>query len=268
VVEEAVPATALQHFQEDIERARALIDLAETKPAGTVAARLIRGDVLRSAWMFSVGALDAYFCDAYSDVIAYTIISKNRHAEQNPPGLALPDFFLKVKFPIRAILEPYDVNTNWRWRMAAREMMTFENVLSIETVQKLFNPFFRDGRKFFYSLLPNWIAHPNATRRLFGISGAAFAPLAGNDRQQALRLARDQFEDRFEALIQRRHDCIHNCDRPRMAPQPLSSTRAVRRVADDVEFLVRRFDEHCNVEFREFLLGLGCPVPIVNLTGY
>jgi hypothetical protein len=263
-----VPATALQHFQEDIARARALIDLADPMPTGTTPDRLIRGDVLRSAWMFCVGALDAYFCDAYTDVIAYAIISKNRHAEQNPPGFALPDFFLKVKFPIRAILEPYDVNHNWRWRMAAREMMTYENVLSIETVQKLFNPFFRDGRKFFYSLLPTWIAHPNATRRLFGITGAAFAPLAGHDRDQALRRAREQFEDRFETIIRRRHDCIHNCDRPRMAPQPLSSTRAVRRVTDDVEFLIRRFDEHCNVEFREFLLGLGCPVPIVNLTGY
>jgi len=263
-----VPVTALQHFQEDIARARALIDLADPMLAGTAAERLIRGDVLRSAWMFSIGALDAYFCDAYSDVIAYTIISKNRHAEQNPPGFALPDFFLKVKFPVRAILEPYDVNTNWRWRMAAREMMTYENVLSMETVQKLFNPFFRDGRKFFYSLLPTWITHPNSTRRLFGITGAAFALLSGNDRQLALRQARDQFEDRFLALIQRRHDCIHNCDRPRMAPQPLSSSRAVRRITDDVEFLVQRFDEHCDVEFREFLLGLGCPVPIVNLTGY
>lgn len=263
-----MPATALQHFHEDIARARALIGLADTMPAGTAAEQLLRGDVLRSAWMFSVGALDAYFCDAYTDLIAHTIISKNRHAVQNPPGFALPDFFLRIKFPIRAILEPYNANTNWRWRMAAREMMTYENVLSIDAIKKLFNPFFREPRKFFFSLLPDWITHPDATRRLFGITGAAFVPLAGNDREQALRRAREQFEDRFEAIIQRRHDCIHNCDRPRMAPQPLSSPMAVRRVTDDVEFLIERFDDHCNLEFREFLLNLGCPVAVVNLTGY
>ena len=263
-----MPSTALQHFDEDISRARALIRLAVAMPQGNAAEQLVRGDVLRSAWMFSIGALDAYFCDAYTDILAHTIISKNRHAVLNPPGFVLPDFFLRVQFPLRAILEPYDVNTNWRWRMAAREVMTYENVLSLEAVQKLFNQFFRKDHKFFYSLLPSWIAHPHATRRLFGITAAAFGLLAGENRTTALQQARDQLTDRFQAIIQRRHDCIHNCDRPRTAPQPLSSAMAVSRVADDVEFLVRRFDEHCNVEFREFLLGLGCSVPIVNQTGY
>ena len=34
--------------------------------------------------MFAVGALDAYFCDAYTDVIAATIISKSRQLTYFP----------------------------------------------------------------------------------------------------------------------------------------------------------------------------------------
>jgi len=59
--------------------------------------------------MFAVGALDAYFCDAYTDIVAGTIISKARH-----PGMVVPEFFQKIKFPVRAFLEQYDVNENWR----------------------------------------------------------------------------------------------------------------------------------------------------------
>ena len=55
--------------------------------------------------MFAVGAMDAYFCDAYTDIVAATIISKSRHQAAN-----LPDFFYDIRFPIRAILEPYASN--------------------------------------------------------------------------------------------------------------------------------------------------------------
>jgi hypothetical protein len=59
--------------------------------------------------MFAVGALEAYFCDAYTDVVAAAIISKSRHS-----GMVLPDFFYDISFPVRAILEPYAVNLNWK----------------------------------------------------------------------------------------------------------------------------------------------------------
>ena len=49
---------------------------------------------------------------------------------------------------IRAILEQYTNNQNWRWRMAARRMMERENVLSLDTVRSLFNRFFRHGQQF------------------------------------------------------------------------------------------------------------------------
>jgi hypothetical protein len=134
-----MPATALQHFQEDMARARAIIDHADPLPQSNAAEQLLRSGLLRSAWMFAVGALDAYFCDAYTDVVAVTVISKSRH-----PPMTLPDFFYTIKFPVRAILEPYAINLNWKWRMAARKMMERETVLSLDTIQNLFNKFFRE----------------------------------------------------------------------------------------------------------------------------
>src|SRR6266581_5465659 len=105
-------------------------------PGRTPDQRLLQTDILRSGWMFAVGALDAYFCDAYTDVVAATIIAKSRHT-----ALVLPEFFHDIRFPVRAILEPYTNNINWRWRMAARKMMERENVLSLSAIQTLFNKF-------------------------------------------------------------------------------------------------------------------------------
>ena len=65
-----MPTTALAHFGEDVARARAIVAHADPLPAATPAEQMLRSDLLRSAWMFSVGALDAYFCDAYTDIVA------------------------------------------------------------------------------------------------------------------------------------------------------------------------------------------------------
>jgi hypothetical protein len=139
-----VPTTALNHFQQDIARARTIVAHASPLPNTTPPEQLLRSDLLRSSWMFGVGALDAYFCDAYTDIVAATIIAKSRHS-----ALVLPEFFQNIRFPVRAILEPYTNNVNWRWRMAARQMMERENVLTLAAIQTLFNKFFRNGQKFF-----------------------------------------------------------------------------------------------------------------------
>ena len=207
-----MPATALRHFTQDLSRAAALVAHASLLPAGTPEERLVRSDVLRSAWMFAVGALDAYFCDAYADIVAAAVISRSRHEPT-----VLPEFFYDVKVPIRAVLEPY-AHQNWRWRMAARKMMERENVLSLATIQTLFNKFFRRGQRFFRDLLPTWIVHPDARRRLFGITGARFVALTGNARTNALDNAQELLENGFWAIFQRRHDCIHNCEWRAAAP--------------------------------------------------
>ena len=212
--------------------------------------------------MFAVGALDAYFCDAYSDIVAAAVISKNRRAPT-----ALPDFFYDIKFPVRAILEPY-THQNWRWRMAARKMIERENVLSLATIQTLFNKFFRRGQKLFRDLLPIWISHPDARRIVFGITPEEFAVLTGSAKASALDEAQGHLEDRFWTIFQRRHDCIHNCDRPRVAPQLLAGPNVVSPVIEDIAFLVHRCDEHITSEFRHFLIGCGCPASVIGQAGY
>jgi hypothetical protein len=42
----------------------------------------------------------------------------------------------------------------------------------------------------------------------------------------------------------------------------------VLKVIQDAEFLIQRSDEHINAEFREFLLGIGCPSAILAQAGY
>jgi hypothetical protein len=123
-----VPATALQHFDEDVARARAILVHADPLPRTNAAEQLLRSDLLRSAWMFAVGAMDAYFCDAYTDIVAATASSKSRQ-----PAITLPEWAYDIKIPIRAVLEEYD-NANWRWRMAARKMMERENIISLSAI--------------------------------------------------------------------------------------------------------------------------------------
>lgn len=167
-----MPTTALSHFVQDIERSKTLVLHGDSLPYTTPDQQLLRSDVLRSGWMFAVGALDAYFCDAYTDIVAATIIAKSRQQNIN-----LPDFFYDIKFPVRAILEPYTQNENWRWRMAARKMMERENVLSLNSIQSLFNKFFTKGNKFFRDLVGGWIGKPGAKTRLFGITPATYNAL-------------------------------------------------------------------------------------------
>lgn len=257
-----MPATALQHFAEDIARARAIVALADPLPNANIAERLLRSDLLRSAWMFAVGSLDAYFCDAYTDIIAATASSKSRQ-----PAIVLPDWVLDVKFPLRAILEEYE-NQNWRWRMAARKMMERENVISLATVQTLFNKFFPQGRKFFVDCLDTWMSRPDARIRLFGVSSADYGLMSATHKDAARKAANQQFQERFRTIFQRRHDCIHNCDRPRVSPQPLDKGGTVLKVIQDVEFLVHRCDEHIELEFCAFLTRLGCSAATIKQAGY
>ena len=258
-----MPATALRYFNEDIARARAIVTHADPLPTGTPVEQLLRSDLLRSAWMFAVGAMDAYYCDAYTDVVAAAIIAKSRQA-----AITLPVFLYEIKFPIGAILEPYPNNQNWRWRMAARNMMKRENVLNLKTIQNLFNKFFRTNHRFFHGLLASWIIHPDATKRVFGITRAAYLALPPADQNRAVGDALDQMQERYGIIFQRRHDCIHNCDRPKTSPLALKLSGTVLNVIQDVEFLVRRSNEHINTEYREFLVGIGCNTTTIVQAGY
>lgn len=249
-----MPETAFIHFKENICRARAILNHADPLPHESDAEKLLRSDLLRSSWMFAVGAFDAYFCDAYADVVAVTLNSKSHQKT-----VVLPEFFTKIMLPARAVLAEYAERGNWRWRMAARQMMEQENVLKLDTIQLLFKWFFPANRRFFKpELLDSWITHADAHKRMFGIRGADFDALNDADKNGARTRALEKMEGRFSDIIQRRHDCIHNCDRPRMAPQPLSRGSTVTKVIQDVEFFVTGCNEHIDAEIRLFLGRIGC----------
>jgi len=53
-----------------------------------------------------------------------------------------------------------------------------------------------------------------------------------------------------------------------MSPQPMEKGRTVVKAIQDVQYLVFRCDEHINVEFREFLIGIGCSATTIGQAGY
>ena len=65
------------------------------------------------------------------------------------------------------------------------------------------------------------------------------------------RLHLERLEEHFDGIFQRRHDCIHNCDRPKNALQPISPV-TVDKVIADIEFLVCRCHEAMTDEFPEY----------------
>lgn len=152
--------------------------------------------------------------------------------------------------------------------MAARKMMERENIIDLDAVQRLFNKFFRRGHRFFRDQLDAWMSRPDAKIRLFGMSPADYLAKTPQDKHTAREDVIEQFEERFRTIFQRRHDCIHNCDRPRRSPQPLERGGTVLKVIQDIEFLVNRCDEHIIAEFRQFLVGVGCTAVTIAQAGY
>jgi hypothetical protein len=258
-----MPATARTHFNQDIARASALVEHAAAMLPPNPVEALLRDDLLRSGWMFAVGAMDAYFCDAY-----VSLLVKSLRAKSLQGSVVLPPFISRIEVPIGSILAAYANRPNWRWRMAARAMMEKDNVLALDTVRKLFNPFFPEDHKFFSELIDDWITRPHATAHIFGIARAAYLVTQNKAREDARKSASKHFLARFKAIIQRRHDCIHNCDRPKNVPQPVGNPGSVRNVIRDVRFLVENSDAHIDEEFGEFLIRINCDAVTRNALGY
>jgi hypothetical protein len=248
-----MPATALQHFNQDIARARGLVEHGATVPHGTQAERLLQSDIYRSGWMFAAGALDAYLCDAYTWVVGGTLIAKDRQ-----PVIPLPDRLMEISLPVTAYLGNHGTRGRWRWRMAARRMMDDRNMLNLGAVETAFRPFLPNGQRLYQDIVVDWVAAAPAKERMFGITSPTFVALSPQQRNGRRHDFIDAMRDRFdEEIFQRRHDCIHNCDRPRTAPQRLDRAGTVRNVIRDIEFFAGRFDDHLNIHFRAFLQGLG-----------
>lgn len=259
-----MPATARRHFDEDIARARAILQHATECTLPMTCNGHLPDDLLRSSWMFAVGAMDAYFCDAYVSLLARTIRGKNLQ----PSGVELPKFVNNTKVSVSSILGAVGARPNWRWRMAIRDLMERDNVLSLGKVRKLFNPFLADDSKFFTGVVEGWISRRGANARIFGLTSATFQSIAsGRARNDAKKDARESMEKRFGTITQRRHDCIHNCDRPKVSLQTIHSAGTVRNVIRDIEFLIVNCDDHLDRQFPQFLERIGCNAVTRNALG-
>ena len=242
--------TPKNHFNEDIGRAKAVLSYMNGLPHGAV-----KNEVSRLAWMMAVGALDAYFCDAYGDLIARTLRAKQREPDINIKN-RLENLLVPAMILIRS--NPSD---GWRWRMVARDIIQKDNVLSISKIKDLFNQFFKPNEKLFSSnatSVDRWILHRDNKFRLFGITRSSFRHTPVNKKNSVKATAVQHLEQRFEDIFQRRHDCIHNCDRPKFAVHNdhLNYT-SVHKVIQDIEFLVSRVHEDLIRRFPVYLTELG-----------
>jgi hypothetical protein len=232
--------TAKLHFDEDITRAKALLNLAHGLPDGSV-----KNDVFRSAWMIGVGASDAFFCDAYADLVSRTLRAKEFQSSGK-----IPDRLGNLSVPAAAVL---NASSSWRWRMAARGIIEKQSVLSLDEVKKFLNLFCREGQKLLQAeTIEVWIVHPGSKQRNFGISRAAYNALPAGSKSSAKKAALKKFSSQMQGVFQRRHDCIHNCDRPKIAIQAISADVTEKAILD-VEFLVNRCTDHLQVEYPKYL---------------
>jgi len=86
--------TATNHFNEDIQRAKDILAHANALSTG-----LLKGDLLRASWMMAVGALNAFSCDAYGDLITRTLRAKIAEST-----IQIPDRIRNLKVPAYTVL--------------------------------------------------------------------------------------------------------------------------------------------------------------------
>lgn len=252
--------TPIHHFQGDITRARALRIHAETLTPGE-----LRRDILRASWMMAVGAFDAYFCDAYGDLLARTF-----RASKIQPEVILPSRMKNISVPIPIVLTQ-DLSGGWAWRMIARDLIEKDNILSVKKIKDLLNVFFRPSHKLFTpdgQPLNRWIERQQTMHRLFGFQRTAYRQATGATKAQFRKDAIKKLDERLGMIFQRRHDCIHNCDRPKSAILRTHMTPSyVRSVIVDIEYIVERCQEDFITEFPVFLTNLGFTAVTKNRVG-
>lgn len=226
---------ARTHFDEDILRAGAVLATAELNGLS----ESVRSDLRRNAVAAAVGALDAYLCDAYVDLLAGALVRARTNAS------SLPSAYRKELLPAGPLLAAYNQRPNWGLRMAARLRMEKDNMLQIGRVPDMFNPALPNGQKLWNDLMPQYFALNR--KRLTHYTAAEFATVPAQQKDKALRKARGTLTERIGIIIQRRHDIVHNCDRPRQAVTSLTqaaATKMIRDVRDPIEILDSHLEQH------------------------
>jgi len=207
--------------------------------------------------------MDAYFCDAYADAFARTLRAKSLQ-----PNVKLIPAVAKVELPVSAVFSRVTTRENWRWRRAARDLIEKDNVLSMNKIRELINPFLsKDHKLFEESVIDALMKNYNAPQRLVGTTKTAYRNLRGQNRKNAQTKIREKISSRFKLICQRRNDCIHNCDRPKLALQKISATTCIFAIRD-IDLFVRFCDTHLESQFNALLLANGADAVTRNAVGY
>ncbi len=223
------------HFDDDMARAQSLLDLAG---GGAPALKLDRrkDDLRLAAVAMAVGAMDAYFCDAYVDCLARAL---RRCANKKGD---LPPAYAKQNLPAGIVLGSSQTKRpNWRLRMAARAVMERDNILDLSRVPGLFNPVLPRDKQLWPAVIDSLILLRK--RRLTGVDHATYKAAPPTSRAKMKKAAAGVVAKRMKETIQWRHDWVHNCGRPKSAIQDRTQGEIQQRI-NEIYYLVEAFDSH------------------------
>ena len=212
--------SARTYFDDDIGRARELLQLSQTLKQQGSSQRLCR-DVRFSAVAMAVGAMDAYFCDKYVDCLTCAL---RAYAKNQWPG-KFPSAYGKALLPAGEVLSSSRTDRpHWGIRMAARQVMAKENMYSVSRVPDAFNPILPSGQKLWMDIVETFIRLNR--KRFTGIYWADYSRLSGDAQTEAERKAAAHVVQRLSSTVQYRHEWIHNCGRPKAVIQDLTHGQA------------------------------------------
>jgi hypothetical protein len=80
-------------------------------------------------------------------------------------------------------------------------------------------------------------------KRLAGIRKSDYAALTGQAKTDGPKKVSATVLKRMGEIVQRRHDVVHNCDRPKTAKQRLTLSMA-KKMLTDVEDFITILDDH------------------------
>jgi hypothetical protein len=203
----------------------------------------LTNDIRLSAVAMAVGAMDAYFCDAYVDCLTSVLRAyANGNWEES-----WPKRYLKRELPAGKVLDSLREDASrsdrpfWALRMVSREAMERDNMLSISRINSEFNPILPDSQKLWQRFVDKLIAYDY--KRFTGIYSNELEELSGPELGKARKDAVQTFKERVGDTVQIRNDWIHNCGRPKVAIKDLTDQQALERIRE-INILVTEFDDH------------------------
>jgi hypothetical protein len=125
--------------------------------------------------------------------------------------------------------------------MAAREIMERDNMLQISRIEGMFNPALPSANRLWGNVIGSYAALNRQRLTRWNATDLTTGNTQTRDRRRKEAIA--ALKKRIGSIVQRRHDIVHNCDRPKVALQSLTTTQAQRMVADIHDF-VRILDNH------------------------